>query len=441
MFRQLSRTNNIFLRSSIAFNPASVLQKNGFHACSIVDYKKTIEQVDKSLLTGSNVLVRVDFNVPLSKTDSSVITDDTRIKEALPTINYLTDAGAKVILASHCGRPKGQVNDKMRMTPMAKRLSELISKTVSTVDDCVGPNVSSAVAKMGNGDVLMLENARFHKEEEKNVPEFAENLAKSASATVYVNDAFGTAHRAHASTEGAARHIPNKVAGFLMEKELKFLKSAVDAPKRPFAAIVGGAKVSTKIPVIESLIEKCDKIFVGGGMIFTFYKAMGYSIGASMVEEEFIPMAKDLMEKAKAKGVKFFLPTDVVLADEFKAEANVKNAKVTDIPDGWMGLDIGPESVDTFKKELLECQTVVWNGPMGVFEFENFSNGTFSIAHTLAEVTGKGGTTIIGGGDSVAAVGLTKLNDKMSHISTGGGASLEMLEGKELPGVAILDSA
>lgn len=285
----------------------------------------------------------------------------------------------------------------------------------------------------------MLENARFYKDEEKNVPEFAKKLAESSKATVYVNDAFGTAHRAHATTEGAARYIPYKVAGFLMEKELKFLKSAVDAPKRPFAAIVGGAKVSTKIPVIESLIDKCDKIFIGGGMIFTFYRAMGLSVGKSMVEEEFIPMAKDLMEKAKAKGVKFFLPTDVILADEFKADANIQTASVKSIPDGWMGLDIGPESIATFEKELLECKTVVWNGPMGVFEFDKFSKGTFSVAHTLAAVTSNGGTTIIGGGDSVAAVSLAKLTDKMSHISTGGGASLEMLEGKELPGVAILD--
>lgn len=434
MFRQLSRTSTRFLKNDVKASRT-------FHAGAISEYKKTIEQVPGNLLKDANVLVRVDFNVPLKKDDSSVITDDTRIREALPTINHLINSGSKVILASHCGRPKGQVNEKMRMTPMALRLGELINKKVTTVSDCVGPEVSDAVAKMSAGDVLMLENARFHKEEEKNVPEFAENLAKSTAATVYVNDAFGTAHRAHASTEGAAKHISNKVAGFLMEKELKFLKSAVDSPKRPFAAIVGGAKVSTKIPVIESLIDKCDKIFVGGGMIFTFYKALGYNIGSSMVEEEYISMAKDLMDKAKAKGVKFFLPTDVVLADEFKADAKVQTKKVTEIPDGWMGLDIGPDSVAEFKKELLDCQTVVWNGPMGVFEFENFSNGTFSVAHTLAEVTKKGGITIIGGGDSVAAVSLAKLNDQMSHISTGGGASLEMLEGKELPGVAVLDSA
>jgi len=441
MFRQFTRASPGVHATKRAFKQSIQLQKNSIHATSILEYKKTIGQISPNMLKDANVLVRVDFNVPLSKTDGSTITDDTRIREALPTINHLIDAGAKVILASHCGRPKGQVNDKMRMTPMAERLGELIQKPVTTTDDCIGVNVGAAVSKLKSGDVLMLENVRFHKEEEKNNADFAKELAESTGATVYVNDAFGTAHRAHASTEGAAKHIPNRVAGFLMEKELKFLKSAVDAPKRPFAAIVGGAKVSTKIPVIESLIEKCDKIFVGGGMIFTFYRALGYSVGSSMVEEEFIPMAESLMEKAKAKGVKFFLPTDVVLADEFKAEAETKTTLVNEIPDGWMGLDIGPDSVATFKKELLECKTVVWNGPMGVFEFEKFSNGTFSVAHTLAEVTQAGGITIIGGGDSVAAVSQAKLNDKMSHISTGGGASLEMLEGKELPGVAVLDSA
>lgn len=387
----------------------------------------------------AKVLVRVDFNVPLSKADGKTITDDTRIKEALPTINFLTNAGAKVMLASHCGRPKGAVNDKMRMAPMAVRLGELIGKPVHTVGDCVGPEVDAAVAKLKGGEVLMLENARFYKDEEKNVPEFAQKLAKNA--TIYVNDAFGTAHRAHASTEGVCKYVQHKVAGFLMEKELIFLKGAVDAPKRPFAAIVGGAKVSTKIPVIESLIEKCDKIFIGGGMIFTFYRAMGLNVGKSMVEEEFIPMAKSLMEKAKAKGVKFYLPTDVVLADEFKADANTKTVDVKNIPDGWMGLDIGPDSLALFKKEITECKTVVWNGPMGVFEFEAFAKGTMGVANSLADVTAKGGITIIGGGDSVAAINKAGIASKMSHISTGGGASLEMLEGKVLPGVAALDNA
>lgn len=405
-------------------------------------YKKTIEQLAKekpTLLKGANVLVRVDFNVPLSKTDSTVITDDTRIREALPTINFLTKAGAKVILASHCGRPKGAVNEKMRMAPMGKRLSELIHQPVATVGDCIGPDVDAAVAKLNDGDVLLLENARFYKDEEKNIPDFAAKLAKNAK--IYVNDAFGTAHRAHASTEGVCKYVDYKVAGFLLDKELIFLKGAVDAPKRPFAAVVGGAKVSTKIPVIESLIEKCDKIFIGGGMIFTFYRAMGISVGKSLVEEEFIPMAKELIDKAAAKGVKFFLPTDVVVASEFKADAESKNVPIREIPADWLGLDIGSESLKKFKEELLECKTVVWNGPMGVFEFEKFAKGTFGVAHTLAEVTEKGGITIIGGGDSVAAINAAKLENKISHISTGGGASLEMLEGKVLPGVAALDDA
>jgi len=318
-------------------------------------------------------------------------------------------------------------------------LSELINKPVQTVKDTVGPEVDAAVAKLKDGDILVLENARFYKEEEKNVPEFAQKLAKGIK--VYVNDAFGTAHRAHASTEGVTKYVDHKVAGFLLQKEIAFLKSAVDAPVRPFAAIVGGAKVSTKIPVIESLIEKCDKIFIGGGMIFTFYRAQGLSVGKSMVEEDFIPVAKELLEKAKAKGVKFFLPSDVVVADEFKADANSKTVSVNAIPDGWMGLDIGEKSLAEFRKEIISSKTVVWNGPMGVFEFEKFSAGTFGVAHALAEVTAAGGTTIIGGGDSVAAINKAKLDEKMSHISTGGGASLEMLEGKELPGVAALDNA
>ena len=420
-------------------NVRRVVSNRFFHYTASSEYKKTIEQIPADTLKDANVLVRVDFNVPLSKADGKTITDDTRIVQALPTINYLMGKGAKVILASHCGRPKGEVNDAMRMTPMATRLGELIGKSVLTVGDCIGPEVDSAVASMKGGDVLMLENARFYKEETKNVPEFAEKLAKNAS--IFVNDAFGTAHRAHASTEGVTKFVDHKVAGYLLEKEIKFLKGAVDEPNRPFAAIVGGAKVSTKIPVIESLIDKCDKIFVGGGMIFTFYRAQGLSVGSSMVEEEFIPMAKDLMEKAAAKGVKFILPTDVTIADKFDADADSKVVSVSEIPDGWMGLDIGPDSIDTFSKEISESSTVVWNGPMGVFEFEKFAKGTFSIAHALAGVTAKGGTTIIGGGDSVAACNESGLAPQMSHISTGGGASLEMLEGKELPGVAALDDA
>lgn len=296
----------------------------GFRNSAPAAYKKTIEQLHKEhpkLLHGANVMVRVDFNVPLSKAEGT-ITDDTRIREALPTINFLTEAGAKVTLISHCGRPKGAFNQKMTMKPMAERLGELINKKIRTVGDCIGMEVDQEVNKMQPGDVLLLENARFYKEEEKNDKEFAKSLIKNSD--IFVNDAFGTAHRAHASTEGVTHFVKHKVAGFLLEKEIKFLKGAVDAPKRPFAAIVGGAKVSTKIPVIESLIEKCDKIFIGGGMIFTFYRAMGQSVGNSMVEEECIPVAKALLEKAAKKGVTFILPTDVVIADEFKADANSK---------------------------------------------------------------------------------------------------------------------
>jgi phosphoglycerate kinase len=322
---------------------------------------------------------------------------------------------------------------------MAARLGELTGKKVAIVEDCIGPKVDDAVGMLKDGDILMLENTRFYKEEERNDPAFAAKLAKNA--TIYVNDAFGTSHRAHASTEGMCKYMDNKVAGFLLQKELRFLKSAIDAPLRPFAAVVGGAKVSTKIPVLESLIEKCDKVFIGGGMIFTFYKALGYEIGESMIEEDCIEMAKELMEKAKEKGVQFVLPTDVIVADKLASDAATQSVAATAIPAGWMGLDIGPESVTTFGSLLKDCKTVVWNGPMGVFEIEEFSNGTFQMAHALAEVTARGGTTIIGGGDSVAAVNITGLNKEMSHISTGGGASLEMLEGKILPGVAALDDA
>lgn len=405
-------------------------------------YKKTIEQLAKEkpgILKNANVLVRVDFNVPQSKQDPTVITDDTRIREALPTINFLINNGAKVILAAHSGRPKGAVNQSLRLAPQAKRLSELIHKPVLALTDCIGPEVDAAISKLQGGDVALLENVRFYKEEEKNAPEFAQKLAKNA--TIYVNDAFGTAHRAHASTEGVTKFVQHKVAGFLMEKEIKFLKGAVDEPKRPFAAIIGGAKVSTKIAVIESLIQKCDKVFIGGGMMFTFYKAQGLNVGKSLVEPECVAVAKELLEKAAKKGVKLYLPTDVVVAEEFKSDAKDKVVKADAIPDEWLGLDIGPETVQLYKKELAECNTVVWNGPMGVFEFKKFSAGTFAVAQALADVTTKGGITVVGGGESVLAVHSANLQDKISHISTGGGASLEMLEGLELPGVAALDNA
>ena len=399
--------------------------------------KRSLSALNSDALRGKRVLVRVDFNVPLN--DAGAITDDTRIRAALPTIKDLTSKGAKVILSAHFGRPKGEVKEDMRLTPVAARLSELLGKPVAKTDSCIGPDAEAKVNAMADGDVVLLENVRFFAEEEKNDAGFAEKLA--GLAEVYVNDAFGAAHRAHASTEGVTKFLKPAVAGFLMEKELQYLQGAVDEPKRPLAAIVGGSKVSSKIGVLEALIDKCDKVLIGGGMIFTFYKARGLSVGKSLVEEDKLELAKELEAKAKAKGVELLLPTDVVLADNFAPDANSQVADVTAIPDGWMGLDIGPDAVKVFQAALADCQTVIWNGPMGVFEFEKFATGTNAIATTLAELSGKGCCTIIGGGDSVAAVEKAGLADKMSHISTGGGASLELLEGKVLPGVAALNDA
>ena len=396
--------------------------------------KKSIASLTKSDLQGKRVLVRVDFNVPM---ENGQITDDTRIKAALPTINYLTSNGAKVILCSHMGRPKGQVKDSLRLTPVGDRLSVLLGKKVTKFDDCIGDDVTAGVNGLANGDVALLENLRFYNEEEGNDPEFAKKLASNAD--LYVNDAFGTAHRAHASTEGVTHYLSPCVAGFLIEKELKFLQSAIENPKRPLVAIIGGSKVSSKIGVIETLLEKCDKLIIGGGMIFTFYKARGLRVGKSLVEEDKLELAKTLEAKAKERGVEFLLPTDVVVADNFAPDANAQTVDIKNIPDGWMGLDIGPDSVKTFQDALGDCQSVIWNGPMGVFEFEKFAQGTEAIAHTLAELTEKGAITIIGGGDSVAAVEKVGVAEKMSHISTGGGASLELLEGKVLPGIAALD--
>ena len=398
--------------------------------------KKTIENLTAADLQGKRVFVRCDFNVPVD--EKRAITDDTRIRAALPTIQSLTSKGAKVILASHFGRPKG-VDEKLRLDPIAKRLSELLGKTVVKTNDCIGDDVAEKVGAMTNGDVLLLENVRFYPEEEKNDPEFAKKLASVAD--LYVNDAFGTAHRAHASTEGVAKYLSPSVAGLLVEKELKFLQEAIENPKRPLAAIVGGSKVSSKIGVIETLLDKVDKIFIGGGMVFTFYKARGLSVGSSLVEEDKLELARTLEAKAQAKGVQFLLPTDVVIADKFSAEANTQIVSADAIPDGWMGLDIGPDSIKTFQAALADVKSVIWNGPMGVFEINKFAKGTEAIAHTLAELTPKGCTTIIGGGDSVAAVEKVGLASQMSHISTGGGASLELLEGKVLPGIAALDEA
>ena len=399
--------------------------------------KRSLASLSADELSGKRVLVRVDFNVPLDA--DGTISDDTRIRAALPTINDLTAKGARVILAAHFGRPKGEVNETMRLTPVAARLAELLGKPVVKTDSCIGPDADAKVAAMADGDVVLLENVRFYAEEEKNEPGFAAQLA--ALADVYVNDAFGAAHRAHASTEGVTKYLSPSVAGHLMEKELQYLQGAIDEPQRPLAAIVGGSKVSSKIGVLEALIDKCDKVLIGGGMIFTFYKARGLAVGKSLVEEDKLELAKELEAKAAAKGVQLLLPTDVVLADNFAPDANSQTVSIDAIPDGWMGLDIGPDSLKAFQEALADCKTVIWNGPMGVFEFDKFAAGTNGIAHTLADLSGKGCCTIIGGGDSVAAVEKVGVAERMSHISTGGGASLELLEGKVLPGVAALDEA
>ena len=400
--------------------------------------KLSLSSLDKSKLEGKKVLVRVDFNVPLN--DSGQITDDTRIRAAIPTIKYLINNSAKVILAAHFGRPKGKVNEKMRLTPVADRLSDILEQKVNLTESCIGEEALVKSSSLNNGDVLLLENVRFYEEEEKNDLDFAKNLASHAD--MYVNDAFGAAHRAHASTQGVTQFLEPAVAGFLLEKELKYLQGAIDAPKRPLAAIVGGSKVSSKIGVLDSLLDKCDKIIIGGGMIFTFYKARGLDVGKSLVEEDKLELARNLEAKAKTKGVELLLPSDVLLANEFSPDAESKVSQIDSISGDWMGLDIGPQSIKVFQNALAECKTIIWNGPMGVFEFDKFAEGTNAIATTLADLSSFSEVcTIIGGGDSVAAVEKAGLAEKMSHISTGGGASLELLEGKTLPGVAALKDA
>lgn len=388
--------------------------------------KKSVKEIE---VKGKRVFVRVDFNVPL---EGGHITDDTRIEKALPTIQYLIHEGAKVILASHLGRPKGEVVEKYRLTPVAKRLSERLGKDVIKVNDSVGPEVRQAIAGMSNGDVLLLENVRFHAEETKNDEKYARQLAELAD--VYVNDAFGAAHRAHASTTGIAEYLPG-VAGFLMEKELEMLGKAVTNPERPFVAIIGGAKVSDKIGVIENLLGKVDVLIIGGGMANTFLKAQGYGIGKSLLEQDKTELAKDLIERAKTRGVEMLLPTDAVVAVAMEPNTQQKVVPVAEIPGDWMVLDIGPASAERFAAAVKKAATVVWNGPMGVFEMEPFAKGTEAVAKALAE---SGAITIVGGGDSVAAVNKIGVAAEISHISTGGGASLEFLEGKELPGIAVL---
>lgn len=390
--------------------------------------KQIITDVD---VRGKRVLMRADFNVPVN--EQGEITDDKRITAALPTIKYLVDHKAKVILMSHFGRPKGKPVDSMRLDPVAKRLSELLGQPVVKVDDCIGEVVEQAVAKLNEGDVLLLENVRFYAEEEANDLEFAKKLA--AVGDIYVNDAFGTAHRAHASTAGVAEYLP-AVSGFLMEKELKFLGGAVNDPKRPFVAILGGAKVQDKIAVIEALLNKVDTLIIGGGMAYTFLKAKGYEIGKSLLDADRIDFCKKIMADAEAKGVQLLLPVDVVVAAEFAADAEHKVVAADQIPADWEGLDIGPETIKLFSDAIAKAETVIWNGPMGVFEFPAFAKGTNAVAQALADSSA---ITIIGGGDSAAAVEQAGLAEKMTHVSTGGGASLEFLEGKELPGVAALN--
>ena len=391
--------------------------------------KKTIQDIDVS---GKRVLVRVDFNVPLA--EDGTVSDDKRIVAALPTIRYLLEHNAKVILCSHLGRPKGQVNPKYSLAPVGARLSELLPDTkIWFAEDTVGESAKTAIDDMKDGEIVLLENVRFYPEEEKNDPEFAKKLASLAD--IFVSDAFGTVHRAHASTAGVAAYLP-AVAGFLIGKELGVMGEALDNPKRPFVAILGGAKVADKIGVIKNLLGKCDSLIIGGGMAYTFLKAQGYGIGTSLLDAESIDLAKDIMAEAKAKNVNFLLPIDTVVATEFDANAEHKVVPSTEIPDGWMGMDIGPKTAELFKKTIVEAATVVWNGPMGVFEFPAFAEGTKKVAEACAECAG---TTIIGGGDSASAVKKLGFADKMTHISTGGGASLEFLEGKTLPGVAVLN--
>jgi phosphoglycerate kinase len=389
--------------------------------------KKTVRDLND--LKGKRVFVRVDFNVPL---EGGRITDDTRIRASLPTLRLLIEGGARVVLASHLGRPKKGKAPEFSLGPVAVRLGDLLGRPVTMAGDCVGPDVLAKASALANGDLLLLENVRFHPEEEKNEQAFAGRLVADSGATVFVNDAFGSAHRAHASTEGVSHHVKTSVAGLLMEKELKYLGMALEAPERPFVAVLGGAKVSDKIQVIESLLPRVDSLLIGGGMAYTFFKAQGLSTGKSLVEEDKVPLAKGLLEKAKGK---IKLPVDHVVAAAFKADAEHKVCPVSEVPEGWMGLDIGPETAKAFAYEAGQAMIVLWNGPMGVFEMEAFAQGTLAMARALAE---SDGTSIVGGGDSVAAVTQMGLADKIDHVSTGGGASLEFLSGDPLPGVACL---
>lgn len=400
-----------------------------------LEAKKTISDLSDAELKGKKVLVRCDVNVPL---DGKKITDDTRIRSSIPTIEYLKGKGAIVTVCSHLGRPKDGPEDKFSLAPCADRMGELLGDKVTLAPDCIGDEVAKIVNDAKEGDVIMLENTRFYKEETKNEPEFVKKLA--APFDLYVNDAFGTAHRAHASTEGVTKYLSPSVGGFLLGKELEYLDGAVNNGKTPIAAIVGGSKVSTKITVLEALLDKCELIIIGGGMVFTFLKAKGLNVGTSLVEDDFVETAKEVMAKAEKLGKKILLPSDIIVADKFDKDANIKTVPSDEIPDGWMGLDNGPKTTEEQKEALSTMKTIIMNGPMGVFEFKKFEAGTFGIVNILADLTkDKGVITVIGGGDSVAATELSGRAKDMSHISTGGGASLELLEGKELPGVIALN--
>ncbi len=393
--------------------------------------KKSLKDID---VKGKRIFCRCDFNVPIN--DDGEIADDTRIKAALPTIRYLIDQGAKVILASHLGRPKGKPDPAFSLCPVATRLSQLLGQQVIMAPDSIGENIQLLAQQLNAGSVMLLENVRFHRGETDNDPLFAKQLASLGE--IYVNDAFGTAHRAHASTEGVAHLLQPAVAGFLMEKELQYLGGALEKPQRPFVAIIGGAKVSDKITVIENLLTKVDAILIGGGMAYTFLKSQGVEIGQSLVENDRIAMAAEILDQAKKRGIKFLLPTDHLVAEKFSADSSASIAQNNNFPATGMGLDIGPETIEAYVQQIDLAQTVIWNGPMGVFEFDNFARGTFAIAEAWAK---SACLSIIGGGDSVAAVNKSNLQEQMTHISTGGGASLEFLEGKDLPGVVALTDA
>mmetsp|Transcript_27195 Transcript_27195/g.32160 ORF Transcript_27195/g.32160 Transcript_27195/m.32160 type:complete len:441 (-) Transcript_27195:211-1533(-) len=423
--------------NAAAFAPASsfgVRQAVAPESLIELEAKKSISDLSDAELKGKRVLVRCDVNVPL---DGKTITDDTRIRSSIPTIEYLKGKGAIVTVCSHLGRPKDGPEDKFSLAPCATRMAELLGGDVTLAPDCIGDAVGKIVADAKEGDVIMLENTRFYKEETKNEPAFVEKLA--APFDLFVNDAFGTAHRAHASTEGVTKFLSPAVSGFLLAKELEYLDGAVSNGKTPMAAIVGGSKVSSKITVLNALLDKCDKIIIGGGMVFTFLKAKGLPVGTSLVEDDYVETAKEVLAKAEKLGKEILLPSDIIVADAFSADANIQTVPVDAIPDGWMGLDNGPNTTAEQKEALSTCKTVIMNGPMGVFEFEKFNKGTFGIVDILADLSKNGDCiTIIGGGDSVAACEQSGRAGDMSHISTGGGASLELLEGKVLPGVAAL---